>query len=281
MIKRLTHIALFLFCYVTVSFSQELFTHIEKDEILIGTPVTLTYTIKVEKGDSILFRQEQNTLQGHKLSNSDRLSNENIEIEILDAFADTFMIKSDSSIWSGQYVITAWDEGKILIPGPIIIINDSSLYFDDITFQSNLTPEEDSVDLYDVKENFTEIPEPPLGYKIRKLIKQHWWWALPLIFGGIGYFILRRIKRRPKKKYPVPKPSISLKKRALLAIDALDEERMWEKDRLKEHFVELSYILRSYLSGRYGISLLDKTTCRFYRHMLRDPYFLINVIGIR
>ena len=159
-------------------------------------------------------------------------------------------------------VITAWDEGKILIPGPIIIINDSSLYFDDITFQSNLTPEEDSVDLYDVKENFTEIPEPPLGYKIRKLIKQHWWWALPLIFGGIGYFILRRIKRRPKKKYPVPKPSMSLKKRALLAIDALDEERMWEKDRLKEHFVELSYILRSYLSGRYGISLLDKTTCQ-------------------
>ena len=29
---------------------------------------------------------------------------------------------------------------------------------------------------------------------------------------------------------------------------------------MKEHFVELSYILRSYLTSRYDISLLEKTT---------------------
>ena len=45
-----------------------------------------------------------------------------------------------------------------------------------------------------------------------------------------------------------------------MAIDALEKEELWTKDKLKEHFIELSFILRSYLTSRYSISLLDKTT---------------------
>ena len=61
----------------------------------------------------------------------------------------------------------------------------------------------------------------------------------------------------------MPEPlfkAMSLKERTLLAIDALDNEKLWEKEKLKEHFVELSYILRSYLTARYSITLLEKTT---------------------
>jgi hypothetical protein len=51
-----------------------------------------------------------------------------------------------------------------------------------------------------------------------------------------------------------------LKFKTLLAIDSLEKSELWRKDQLKEHFVELSYILRSYLTARYQLSLLDKTT---------------------
>ena len=53
---------------------------------------------------------------------------------------------------------------------------------------------------------------------------------------------------------------LSLEERTLNAIDALEKRKLWEEDRLKEHFVQLSYILRSYLTERYSISLLEKTT---------------------
>ncbi len=53
---------------------------------------------------------------------------------------------------------------------------------------------------------------------------------------------------------------ISLKQRTLIAIEALEDAKLWERDQLKEHFVELSYILRSYLTSRYNITLLEKTT---------------------
>jgi hypothetical protein len=53
---------------------------------------------------------------------------------------------------------------------------------------------------------------------------------------------------------------MSLKERSLLAIDLLEKDRLWEKDRLKEHYIELSFILRSYLSSRYDLNLLENTT---------------------
>jgi RNA-binding protein YhbY len=40
----------------------------------------------------------------------------------------------------------------------------------------------------------------------------------------------------------------------------LDNAKLWEKGKLKEHFVELSFILRSYLTSRYTVSLLEKTS---------------------
>jgi len=53
---------------------------------------------------------------------------------------------------------------------------------------------------------------------------------------------------------------MNLKERTIKAIEALDASELYNKGQLKEHFVELSYILRSYLTSRYNISLLDKTT---------------------
>jgi len=52
----------------------------------------------------------------------------------------------------------------------------------------------------------------------------------------------------------------SLKQRTLIAIGALEKAKLWEKGKLKDHFVELSFILRSYLTSRYNVSLLEKTS---------------------
>ncbi|MBM3185664.1 MAG: hypothetical protein FJZ67_05130, partial [Bacteroidetes bacterium] len=79
---------------------------------------------------------------------------------------------------------------------------------------------------------------------------------LPLI----GYLIYGWFISRKNKAIERPEMELSLKAKTLLAIDALEKAELWRKDQLKEHFVELSYILRSYLTARYQLSLLDKTT---------------------
>ncbi len=261
------HHIVVLMCTAFRVHSQELSAAISDKEIRIGVPITLTYSVNVNSGDSIVFQQEQNTISGQIVGAGGSLSNKVIEVEIADAFRDTFVVKNGKSTWSGQYVITSWDEGQIRIPGPDIIINDSTFYFEDLEFTCVLVAK-DSVDLYDVKEDYEEIPDPPMGYRIRRLLKNNWWWMAFLVLGGITYLLVRRYRKK-KKKAPVPKRLVSLKERTLMAIDALDAERMWERNRLKEHFVELSYILRSYLTGRYGISLLEKTTLQI-KILLRE-----------
>jgi hypothetical protein len=81
------------------------------------------------------------------------------------------------------------------------------------------------------------------------------WWLIPLVV----YLIYRwRTNKKTKPKASIQE--ISLKQKSLLAVDALEKAELWKRDRLKEHFVELSYILRSYLTSRYDLNLLDKTT---------------------
>ena len=76
------------------------------------------------------------------------------------------------------------------------------------------------------------------------------------VFGFIIYRFLKNRNRFDSEKTIL----LSLEERTLNAIDALEKRKLWEEDRLKEHFVQLSYILRSYLTERYSISLLEKTT---------------------
>jgi hypothetical protein len=53
---------------------------------------------------------------------------------------------------------------------------------------------------------------------------------------------------------------MSLADRAILAINELEKLQLWKSDRHKDHFVELSFILRSFLSAYFELSLLEKTT---------------------
>lgn len=53
---------------------------------------------------------------------------------------------------------------------------------------------------------------------------------------------------------------MSLKDRTLFAINSLDEQKMWMEGKFKQHYTELSHIMRSYLSGRYDLNLLERTT---------------------
>jgi len=72
--------------------------------------------------------------------------------------------------------------------------------------------------------------------------------------GFARYKWAKRIKKLTHFK------ELNLQELTLIAIDRLEKERLWEKGKLKEHYIELSFILRSYLSTIYGINLLEKTT---------------------
>lgn len=246
-------------CVVLISSevnAQVLHQRVSQSQISIGQPVTINYIVDAKPSDAILFKEKSGTIKARSITESGDLSKEGIDFEIVSDFRDTNLFINGQKKWVGEYVVTAWDSGLYVLPGPTIIINDSTYYFDNIAIATHLSAPIDGVDLYDIRENFTEIPGEP--FSLSRFFKSYWWVILILLIITAAILLFLRKKKANDYEEDVRPPS--LKERTILAINSLDSAKLWEKEQLKRHFVELSYILRSYLTSRYDISLLDKTS---------------------
>lgn len=268
---RVIGIALFLLTSSNVV-GQKLNSHISQTTVSIGQAFEVKYQLSSDSLTEVFFKAFDTEIPILEKTDSSVLSSDSKSIEILNSFEDT----SFANNWVGRYTVTAWDSGLFIIPGPKIVFQDSTYQFDDLAFQCLLVSKKQDVDLYDIRENFTELPPKP--FKLFDFLI-NWWWAVLIIIIALVFFFWKY--RKPK--VVEIKKEMSLKDRTLLAIDSLEEAKLWEKDRLKEHFVELSYIMRRYLSARYSDSLMEKTTeeIKFYlinRGLERDTIDTISTI---
>ncbi|MCR9171713.1 MAG: hypothetical protein NXI10_04425 [bacterium] len=237
------------------TFGQQLDAKISKTSAKIGEPLTLRYTLKTGSKDTIVFYEKYGEIPMRAYGGG-QLSNNGFAAEILTNFSDSSYKIRGGKEWLGEYEVMIWDSGTFIIPGPKIVINDSTFFFDDIRVYVDFSAKKSGVDLYDIRENYAKLPEEESAFI--GWVKRNWWIVAIVIAAAIGllWFIN---KRKPKEPIRITK-AMSLKERTLAAIDALENERLWEQDKLKEHFIELSYIMRSYLTARYDIALLEKTT---------------------
>jgi len=257
MMKHTIYLIIFLGS-TTFSWSQQLSEDISQDNILVGEPVSIKYIVKTKLTDTLAFAEKVDYIEG-RFKEGGSLSKKGAEFELVESFRDTIITQGMNKKWIGEYVVTTWEDGEYIIPGATISINDSVFRFDDLALEVKLVSEKDDVDLYDIRENFTDIPEEP--FSPMKFLKKNWWW-IAIVVGALimGWLIVRRRKWDREIEDREDIRPMNLKERTIKAIEALDENELWNKGKLKEHFVELSYILRSYLTARYNISLLDKTT---------------------
>jgi sulfur transfer complex TusBCD TusB component (DsrH family) len=185
------------------------------------------------------------------------LSEENRDqLEILSPFKDTIINAENSRWWIGVYEITAWDSGYYRIDGPSIKLSNATFHFPIIELRADLVKAKKGQAIYDIKESFAEIPREP--FSIKKFTKNNWWWMLILLALGIVAFLFSR--KKSTKKISKPAKELTLAEHTMQAIDTLEKLRLWEKQKTKEHFIELSLLIRTYLSARFSINLLEKTT---------------------
>jgi hypothetical protein len=238
-------------------FAQESRVSISQNSILIGEKITLTYSLPLEAKSRTKYNPAVGTLPSRIKSKTGILSKAISEdVEILTPFKDTILSDKGLRMWVGVYEVTVWDSGTYVIESPTILLDDSTIYFPSVVLNASLVEGKQGQDIYDIKESFAQIPDEP--FSVKNFAKNNWWWLLPIVLIGIGMlnYFWKKKKNKPVERII----ELPLKERTLLAIDALENERLWEKNRLKEHYIELSFIMRSYLSARYEINLLEKTT---------------------
>lgn len=106
-----------------------------------------------------------------------------------------------------------------------------------------------------------------------------WWLVILVILVLAGSILLWKRYRKeghllPKKPEPTPY------EKAVKALAALKEKKLWEQGMEKEYYTELTDILRVYLHGRFGINAMEMTSRQILASISRNdeikdnrPYF--------
>ncbi len=261
MIKQFFYILLLILLSCNLK-GQELNSFIDSSAFYVGSPVQLEYRVTFEEPLDIKFFPIEKSIL---IQTVDTSAQENTTFELLEKCDfDTVKTTEGKISVTCKYKGTVWSPGTFIIPRQEILINDSIRFFDELTIMVELTPEIDSIPLYDIKESFERLPQKKFDFIA--FIKTYYWIPLLLLLFSLLYFILKRKKRKIKIS---EENHLTPREKALSELDELLSLRLWEKGQEKEHFTRLSYILRDYLARHWKESLLEKTTTEI-RNVLRD-----------
>lgn len=236
------------------SFGQKLNISINKDEIKIGEPFTLTFSvISNTKPDSIRFDGQSSNFPAESSSNTTKDGiNTTYELEVLTPFKDTSYKEKNQYIWTGTYRLTGWDSAYVVIPPQQIYINDSLQFFSPGLIHVISPLANPGKPIYDINETFTEVHNKKFNWL--QFLKNNWWWLVAILLGTIVIVLI--VLRRYSKKESIP---LSLRQETLKKIDELENGKGYESS-LKEYYFDLSIILRRFFAAHYQTPIMDKTT---------------------
>ena len=242
-----------LFFISTINcFGQALEVNISRDEVRVGDVFVLQYMIS-DVSDFPETINANDFFPVNVLSKDTLVEQSDSLVEIL-SYRDSIIMMNGISGYIRSYHLIAWDSSALSLVGFDYLYNDSVFKFPPVYLNVTYYDTEDGVELLDIQEDFHDWKKAT-SKNIKKL--SLWWiWTIIsiLCLGIILYFLWRRSHKENQMLRQ------SLQEITLEQIEKLKKEKLWQKDMLKEHFVQFSHILRTYLTNRFGISFLDKTT---------------------
>ena len=219
---------------------------LDSANILLGDQVKLFLEIDHPKDVAVQFPQVPDTIAG--------------KIEVLNrSEVDTFDVDNEKNLKQIQsYLITCFDSGVYRIPPYWFKINVNgrvdSIPSNGVTLQVHTMA-------IDTTKGPTDIKMP---YGAPLTLKEVIPYILGvLLIGAIIFLVLYSIKRK-KKNQPLfakaPKPKEPAHIIALRELDRIKDEKIWQKDKIKEYYSEITDVIRIYIENRFEISAMEKTT---------------------
>lgn len=169
-----------------------------------------------------------------------------------------------------DYLLTAFELGELEIPPLEVAVVDSAggdpriLNTGSIPITVESVGLDESGDIRTVKSPL-EIP--------RNWLLMLPWLLLVAALCALAYWLYKRYKRRKHGTIETTKPAEPARPPHEVAYEALDwlEARgLIERGKIKEFFIEVSEIIRTYLEGRYGIDALEMTSFEVIRELERS-----------
>lgn len=218
---------------------------LDSTNILIGDQIKLFLEIDHPKDVKVDFPNVPDTIQG--------------KIEVLARSPiDTFQADAEVLKQIQAYTITCFDSGSYRIPpywfkidydGRIDSVPSNGVTLNVYTMKIDTTRGPTDIKMpYDAPLTLKEVTPYILGV---------------MLIGAIIFLILYSIKRKKKNQplFSLPsKPKEPAHVIALRELDRIKDEKLWQKDKIKEFYSEVTDTLRKYIENRYQIQAMEQTS---------------------
>ena len=169
---------------------------------------------------------------------------------------DTIDIGNDRVQMKYDYLITAFDSAVYLLPPFQVISGTDTAYSTQLALKVSTLPVDTvSKQFYDIK-----------GVRVPPFVLMDYLPAILLVLAilaliALAVFIIYRVVNKKslalfKKEEPYVPPHI----RAIRALDAIKEEKLWQMGKVKEYHSEITDTLRKYIDERFGIGAMEMTS---------------------
>lgn len=219
-----------------------------KTQFLIGEQITLYFEINnFQKEADVIFYPWKDVILCPSLLEATTPK----ELEIL-FFRDTIIRDKETQLIAA-YTITAWDTGTFVLPRHAYQIDHEQFFFDEFVLHVS-APQISSDD------QIMESELPFQDYEIDHLylLKKY----LPWFLGSLILLVLLLwlLMRKNKRENTDMGSAVPLLERTMLAIETLENKKLIAQGKVREHYVESSYIFRNYLGEHFNLNILEKTS---------------------
>jgi hypothetical protein len=235
-----------MLCLAAIANSQSVSAELRADSthIQIGDPLKIRLSVKYSNNLLVAFPKAADTLGNL----------ETIEVSKLDTTT-----AAGNIVLSQVYTVSAYDSGNFHA-GPVIIYFKNSAGVVDSVL-SNDIPISVGAPVVDLEKPFKDIKGPldvPGSWRDYILFIIVWLILMVAVIVGIILYDRHRAKKpvvieRPKPQDP---PHIWARKE----LKKLEEEKLWQKDEVKQYYSRLTDIVRMYLEYRFDWLALESTT---------------------
>lgn len=248
----------FLLSLLFVAFlsnGQEIISKTNKKNIQVGEPFTLEFEFEIKSTDQVKFEPKQETIKVAK-TNKEKSISDSASIDVLSFSSNPEEKIQGKYYWKGNYELICFEEGWYIFPPQTFVINGKTVQSSPELIIVDLVAKKKGVDIYDIEESFQELPS-----SFYENAKQIILWSVLVIaliaIGLLYYFFV--YKKKPKEE-KTEKKELTRKELAINELNILMKRELWEKEQLKEHFTQVSLIVRRYLSAEIGESLMERTS---------------------
>ena len=250
--RRLLSI-LVLLTYVTLCFAQEreAATRLSRDTILIGDQIEWIIPLEMAPGEKFFLED---------IADPPAPGVEIIKpLEIDTVASGRKQVKVE-----GKVILTSFDSGSYYLPPLIAMIEREggrvdTLYMEGPTLEVTTVPIDTAT--YVIKDIKGQIKYP---LKLREVVP---WVLLALLLAALIWAVVRWIKMRRANRTFMGKPIVKDPPHivALRALDKIRKAKLWQNDKQKQFYTEVTDALRVYIADRFGIAALERPRAKCLR----------------